>query len=78
MLPPTAFGSNFSGAAFCLPHQLVGVLLLFDLGNGTRVDLPSSTHYISGYFRINVASKVTHSSRTGGELGVHKRFQNKC
>ena len=22
------FGSNFSGAAFCLPHQLVGILLM--------------------------------------------------
>jgi hypothetical protein len=23
------FGSNFSGAPFCLPHQLVGFLLAF-------------------------------------------------
>ena len=30
MSPPTAgFESNFSGAAFCLPHQMVGILFLY-------------------------------------------------
>ena len=27
------FGSNFSGAAFCLPHQLVGILLSYLAGS---------------------------------------------
>ena len=24
---PDGFGANFSGAVFCLPHQMVGILL---------------------------------------------------
>ena len=33
MQPHTSFGSNFSGAAFCLPHQLVGFLFLSFITN---------------------------------------------
>ena len=66
------FGSNFSDAAFCLPHQMVGILLLLDAYNGSQVDLSSSTHYINDYFRIIVAFK-SHIRC----MGVQKHFRKK-
>ena len=34
-----SFGSNFSGAAFCLPYQMVGILFIVIIKSSTDADL---------------------------------------
>ena len=68
------FGSNFSGAAFCLPHQMVGILLS-DLAGSKRVSTRTSSRqpvrhryddkYRSRSYRFVERQKVQRIEMTG-------------